>query len=174
MAISHIVCSMRNGPLMPSIMASLRNTSGQYYEISLIVPPSDPRMADNFAPMIQSLVWLDKFRASFRSAMRDNTVEYRNQCAWYWHPSRKRAGAMRCKGSQPAVVPQDRPLNRDDAPISFTGRKASYEAPHRPQVSQLVMFPAKCHSVSLSSSMGSISRFAFMKTVSYGWTLVPR
>lgn len=46
--------------------------------------------------------------------------------------------------------------------------------PHRPQVSQLVMLPAKCHSVSLSSSMGSISRFAFMKTVSYGWTLVPR
>lgn len=52
--------------------------------------------------------------------------------------------------------------------------KCSFSAPHRPQVSQLVMFPAKCHSVSLSSSMGSISRFAFMKTVSYGWTLVPR
>lgn len=45
---------------------------------------------------------------------------------------------------------------------------------HWPQLSQLVMFPAKCHSVSLSSSMGSMSRFAFMKTVSYGWTFVPR
>lgn len=38
--------------------------------------------------------------------------------------------------------------------------------PYRPHVSQLDMFPAKCHSVSLSSSFGSISRFAFMKTVS--------
>lgn len=165
---------MENGPLMPSIMASFRNTSGQDHETSLIVPTSDPRMADSFAPMIQPLVWLGKFRGSLRGTMSDNTVEYRNQRVWYWHSSRKRVGATRCKGSQPAVVPQDRPLNRADASFSFPGRKASFEAPHRPQVSQLVMFPAKCHSVSLSSSIGSISRFAFMKTVSYGWTLVPR
>lgn len=71
---------MKNGPLMTSIMASFRNTSGQDHETSLIVPTSDSRMADSFAPMIQPLVWLGKFRASFRGTMSDDTVEYRNQC----------------------------------------------------------------------------------------------
>lgn len=38
-----------------------RNTSGQDHETSLIVPPSDPRMADSFALMIQPLVWRNEW-----------------------------------------------------------------------------------------------------------------